>query len=149
MAESKQYNSLNLFTQQKAGQPITSLDFGPVMSHTAHAVHLTLHNQNTIQKREVLQLNFKERTMIGLLCFIQIRLGPSIQQSWITSQMCSSQATEGRGITKSVSLTEHCKQMKTLTLAIVVPLPPSGFTASISLMETFYLWRIFSAPLAL
>ena len=83
LAESKQYNRLKPFYTTKSR---TTNHVALIVDLWSPIQHMQSIKLNTIKtqyrKKELLQLNIRETTLVGLLCFIQIRPGLSIQQSW-------------------------------------------------------------------
>lgn len=84
--------SLNPFSKQKAGQPITSLWLWTMESHTAHAIRQSQHNQNTIREiKQHLQLNIRDN--FSWFSCASYRLGLAWlynNHGCLTSRMCSS-----------------------------------------------------------
>lgn len=84
LAESKQYNRLKPFYTTKSR---TTNHVALIVDLWSPIQHMQSIKLNTIKtqygkKKELLRLNIRETTLVGLLCFIQIRPGLSIQQSW-------------------------------------------------------------------
>lgn len=70
-----------------------------------------------------------ETTLVGLLCFIQIRPGLSIQQSWASLlHRCVQATVESRGITEHATLQDNtlCDSDGTFTRTSRSPLEPTS-----------------------